>query len=142
MSACSDSDIDHIGMSLLDRSLAKARWTHTAHFAAALWLLSKSGDAALQQMPGLIRAYNEATGVANTDTGGYHETITQASMRAARSWLAAHPGEPLQRVLERLLAAGYGDPRWLLAYWSRSVLFSVQARRAWVEPDIQPLPFD
>ena len=42
-----------------------------------------------------IRAYNEATGVANTYTEGYHETITQASLRAARSFLLQERGRSL-----------------------------------------------
>ena len=49
------------------------------------------GANAFREMPGLIRAYNESTGVPNTDTGGYHETITLASLRAACAWLARRP---------------------------------------------------
>jgi hypothetical protein len=141
MSFHADSEIERIVAGLAARTLPKCEWTHAAHWAAAFWLLSHHGDAALQQMPGLIRAYNEAVGVANTATGGYHETITRASLRAARAWLAAHAGEPLHRSLESLLAAEYGRPDWLLAYWSRAVLFSVEARCAWVPPDLQALPF-
>ncbi|WP_293907088.1 hypothetical protein [Phenylobacterium sp.] len=47
----------------------------------------------------------------------------------------------LGEALAALLASPYGRPDWLLAHWSRDVLFSVQARREWVEPDLQPLPF-
>jgi hypothetical protein len=137
----SDDAIARIGTGLISRSLPKKDWTHAAHWAAAFWLLSRHGDAAMQQMPDLIRAYNEAVGVANTDSGGYHETITQASLRAARAWLAAHTGEPLHAALTAFLAMGYADPQWLLTHWSKVTLFSVAARRSWVEPDLQPLPF-
>jgi hypothetical protein len=34
-----------------------------------------------------------------------------------------------------------GEPEWLLAYWSRERLFSMEARREWVEPDLGELPF-
>ena len=84
----SDAEIDRIGRCLLDRSLPKSEWTHAAHFAAAVWLLGRPNMNAARDMPGLIRAYNEATGVANTDTSGYHETITLGSLRASRAWLA------------------------------------------------------
>lgn len=137
----SDEDIEAIGVGVAARSLPKARWTHAAHFAAALWLLTRPGGDAFAEMPGLIRAYNAATGVANTDTEGYHETITQASLRAAQAVLAAHPGRPLSAVLAELLASPMARSDWLLAYWSRDRLFSVEARRAWLEPDLQPLPF-
>jgi hypothetical protein len=138
---CSDADIHHIGHGLLDRSLPKAEWTHAAHFAAALWLLRRPGIDATREMPRLIRAYNEATGVRNTDTSGYHETITLASLRAASAWLARAPHSALHDALATLLASEYGRAEWLLRYWSKEVLFSTAARRAWVEPDLRPLPF-
>jgi hypothetical protein len=92
-------------------------------------------------MPGFIRAYNEATGVANTDTDGYHETITQASLRAARSFLGQDPGCSLFATCNALMASPLGRSDWLLAYWTRERLFSVDARRRWVEPDLKALPF-
>jgi hypothetical protein len=137
----SDAEIDRIGLKLLDLSLPKSEWTHAAHFAAAFWLLSHPHLDAMREMPGFIRAYNEATGVPNTDTGGYHETITLASLRAARVWLTDRSDTPLHEALAALLASEYGNSDWLLAYWSRPVLFSVAARKSWVEPDLRPLPF-
>ncbi len=137
----SDADIERIGRGLIDRSLPKAEWTHAAHFAAAFWLLRRPDTNALRDMPGFIRAYNEATGVPNTDSGGYHETITVASLRAARSWLEARPRASLHAALEELLASSFGRSDWLLAHWTRPVLFSVAARRGWIEPDLKPLPF-
>ena len=137
----SDAEIEHIGRGLLDCSLPKIEWTHAAHFAAAFWLLRRSDAQALRDMPALIRAYNAATGVPNTDTGGYHETITQGSLRAARAWLAGRPGVALHGALTELLASKYGHPDWLLGYWSKPLLFSAAARRAWVGPDLRPLPF-
>jgi hypothetical protein len=137
----SDADIEHIGRGLLDRSLPKAEWTHAAHFAAAFWLLRRPDMHAARDMPRLIRAYNESTGVSNTDSSGYHETITLASLRAARAWLTHRAHASLHESLLELLASEYGRSDWLFGYWSRPVLFSVAARRAWVEPDLRPLPF-
>ena len=137
----SDAEIERIARGLIDRSLPKSSWTHAAHFAAALWLLRWGGAHATSNMPSFIRAYNEATGVPNTDTSGYHETITLASLRAGRAWLADRPGMPLHAVLEEMLASALGRSDWLLSYWSRAVLFSAAARRMWVDPDLGPLPF-
>jgi hypothetical protein len=137
-----DAEIETIGRGLFDRSLPKREWTHAGHFAAALWVLTCRPDLdAPQIMPGAIRAYNEATGVANTDSEGYHETITQASLRAACSFAAGHAPAPLFSVCNDLLASPLGDPAWLLAYWSRGRLFSVAARRSWCDPDLLALPF-
>ena len=137
----SDVEIERIGRGLLDRSLPKVEWTHAGHFAAAFWLLRQPEMDAARDMPGLIRAYNEATGVHNTDTTGYHETITLASLRAADAWLRGWSGVPLYEALNELLATEYGRSEWLLGYWSRRLLFSVAARNAWVNPDLRELPF-
>ena len=137
----SDAEIAAIGQAFLARTLPKPAWTHAGHFAATLWLLAhRPGLDLPAEMPGLIRAYNLATGVVNTDTEGYHETITQASIRAARCFLRESPARPLFETVNALMASPLGDRDWPLAYWSRDKLFSVEARRGWAEPDLAPLP--
>jgi hypothetical protein len=138
-----DLDIDRIGAGLVDRTLPGAEWTHAAHWAAAVWLIVKRGDLhPPRDMPGLIRAYNESLGNRNTDRSGYHETITLASLRAARDYVAVAPAHAtLSAICNTLLASELGRPDWLLRYWSKPRLFSVEARRAWVEPDLLPLPY-
>ena len=138
----SDEEVVAIGRGLVARTLPKAEWTHRAHFAAALWLTEECVDGEAERMlPGLIRAYNEATGTANTHTSGYHETITRASLRAARAFRAERAGMPLYAVLNDLMTSPLGRSDWVFAYWSRETLFSVEARREWVEPDLAQLPF-
>ena len=138
----SDGEISDIGRGMLERTLPKPRWTHAAHFAAAAWLLRCRQDMDIvREMPDMIRAYNAATGVANSDTGGYHETITQASIRATRAFLSEHSQLALHAAVNELLRSPLGQPEWLLKYWSRERLFSVEARKYWVEPDLAPLPF-
>ena len=106
-----DHEIERIGTAFIARTLPKPEWTHAGHFAAVLYLLRHRPDWDVSTaMPPLIRAYNEATGVANTDNGGYHETITQASIRAARHVLITHGlrGEAVHRVVNALLVE-FGD---------------------------------
>jgi hypothetical protein len=136
-----DTEIDCVARAMVDRSLPKSDWTHAAHFASALWLLKRRGLLAMREMGPLIMAYNEATGVANTDTSGYHETITLASLRAAHSWLLKRPDAPMHVVLGEMLTTPIGRSDWVFTYWSRALLFSVAARRSWVEPDLAVLPF-
>lgn len=138
----SDDEVIAIGHGLVTRTLPKSQWTHAAHFATALWLLARHPEIdVFRTIPALIRSYNEATGVPNTDTSGYHETITQASIRAARAFLSERPQKRLFETCNELMSSPYGKSDWLLAYWSQPRLFSVQARREWIEPDVQPLPF-
>ncbi|KPF62634.1 hypothetical protein IP88_14395 [alpha proteobacterium AAP81b] len=138
----SDAAIARIAAGLLDRSLPKAEWTHAGHFAAALWLLRwQQGFDGPRDLPAIIRAYNEATGGVNSDSEGYHETITLASIRAASAALADGAGAPLSEILATLLAGPLGRSDWPLGYWHEDTLFSVAARRDWVEPDRAALPF-
>lgn len=44
-------------------------------------------------------------------------------------------------MLDLLLNSPLGNSKWLLEHWSRERLFSVEARRAWLPPDLKPLPF-
>ena len=137
-----EAEIQRAGEKFLDRSLPKPEWTHAAHFAVTLWLLRHRPAIDLdEKLPDLIRAFNEASGTPNTDSGGYHETITRASLAAVRSRLAVSADAPLHAILDALLASPLGDSNWLLEYWSRDRLFSVAARRSWATPDLKPLPY-
>lgn len=138
-----DAAIGTIALRFLDRSLPKAEWTHAAHFAATFWLMRNAPERDLpRELPGLIRSYNAAVGGVNSDTAGYHETITQASIRAARAFLSDRPGdEPLHETVDALMAGAFGRSDWPLAYWTHERLFSVPARREWIDPDRQALPF-
>ena len=138
-----EADIERIAAGVLDRTHPYAEWTHAAHFAAALWLLRNAKT--LRQHGGMepvIRSYNEAVGDPNGETRGYHATITEASLRAAAHLLAgAGPEAPLAPLLAVLLASPLGQSRWLLDHWSEAYLMSPAARRAWLAPDLAPLPY-
>ncbi len=139
----SEIEIIRIGEGFAACSLPRGEWTHAAHFAAALWLLRYRPELdAAAVLPGMIRAYNDSVGRVNDDSGGYHETITQASLRAVKGVLEANPPDmPLFQIVNALMASGLGNPNWLLVYWSQGRLMSVEARRQWLEPDLKPLPF-
>lgn len=143
MPFATDAAIARIAAGVFDRSLPKADWTHQAHFAAALWVLRHRDDAPTEALlRAAIPPFNAATGVQNTDTSGYHETITVASVGAARAELGRHPpGRPLAQVLAELMGGPLGRSDWLLAYWTKARLFSIEARRGWTAPDLAPLPF-
>jgi len=136
MTDLNEAAIERIASKFLDRSLSKSEWSHAAHFAVALWLL-RAGRAA--ELPERIRAYNAATGVANTATSGYHATITRASLVVAAAALANARDAPLSTILATLLATRYCASNWPLTHWSRDRLFAPEARADWVEPDLLPL---
>ncbi|MCI4591342.1 hypothetical protein MOK15_14735 [Sphingobium sp. BYY-5] len=137
-----DEEMEALAEGFCACTLPKVAWTHVAHFATALWLILKRPDVQPERdMPDLIRRYNESVGGVNSDTDGYHETITQASLHMARLLLASLPGDVgPSTALAALMASSLGDKDWPFAYWSRERLMSAEARRGWVEPDLKPLP--
>lgn len=121
--------------------LPRARWTHPAHLAVGFWYLWHHTPAeALRLARENIRAHNEGVGTANTDTGGYHETITRGYLHGIADHHARHRTTPPVESLILLTSSPLGSSEWLLKFYSRDRLFSVAARRGWVEPDLQALP--
>ena len=138
----SDADVAHIGEGLLGCDLPRAEWTHEAHLAATTYLLLRHPEIDLDQdLPGLIRRYNESAGGVNSDTEGYHETITRVFLHGVRLFLRETDSkEPLHHLVNELLLSPTGRRDWPLRFYSPSLLFSVEARRAFVEPDVRALP--
>jgi hypothetical protein len=137
-----DAEIEHLGEGLLARTLSKEEWTHEAHLAATTYLLLRRPDVNLDlELPGIIRRFNESVGGVNSDSEGYHETITRAFLRAVRLFLAeADPKAPLHELVNELLLSPMGRRDWPLRFYSRELLFSVEARRNFVEPDVAAFP--
>ncbi|MEG3122505.1 hypothetical protein [Sphingomonas sp. GB1N7] len=133
-----DAAIRRIGEGLLGRTLPKAEWTHEAHLAACLWLLlERPGIDIDGEIAGIISRYNESTGGVNDDTQGYHDTITRCFIGAVRLHLAGRPaGESLANSVNALLASPMGERGWPLRHYSRARLFSVEARRGYLPPDL------
>ena len=138
----SDSDIERIGEALLARTLPRPEWTHEAHLAATTYLLLRRTDIDLDdRLPGIIRCYNESVGGVNSDSEGYHETITRTFLSGVRLFLAeADFAEPLHQLVNQLLLSPMGRRDWPLRFYSPALLFSVEARRSWVRPDLASLP--
>jgi hypothetical protein len=137
-----DRAIRHIGEGLLARSLSRAEWTHEAHLAACLWLIAERPDILPERdLPDIIRRFNESLGGVNSDSEGYHETITQCFIRAVRLYLArTDPDRPLVEKVNGLLASEEGRREWPTCFYDPQTLFSVEARQGWVEPDLGTMP--
>ena len=119
------------------RRLPKARWTHEAHLVVGLWYLTHyAPDEALTLVRERIRAHNEAVGSANTDSSGYHETITRLYLRGIEAHILAHTDESLPNSLALLLQSPLAHKEWPLSFYSRERLFSMAARHGWMEADL------
>ncbi len=136
-----ESEIRGIGEGLLDRSLPIEAWTHEAHLAACLWLIVERPDVDLDRdLRGIIGGFNEAKGGVNSDMAGYHETITRCYVAGVRHWLSRCDRPALLDRVNGLLEAAEGSRDWPLRFFTSERLFSVEARRGWIEPDREYLP--
>ena len=137
-----DAAIARIGEGLLARTLPRADWTHEAHLAATTYLLTQRPDIDLDAaLPDIIRGYNASVGGVNSDTEGYHETITRVFLHGVRLFLAeANRSEPLHELVNQLLLSPMGRRDWPLRFYTPERLFSVEARRAFIPPDVAALP--
>lgn len=136
-----DSAIAEIGEGLLARTLPREHWTHEAHLAACTWLVRNRADIDIErELPAIISVYNESVGGVNDDTQGYHETITQVYIAGVKAHLADVGMKlPLLEAVNALLLSNRGRRDLPLRFYSKERLFSVPARRGFVEPDLASL---
>ncbi len=122
-------------------TLPFAHWTHAAHLTVGLHYVSRYP---IEQATSLLRVaiqhYNLHNGIVQTQTRGYHETITVAFARLLAAFVATHPDATLDVVTELALASPLGRPDCLLRYYSKDRLMSWVARSGWLEPDLNQLP--
>ena len=132
-----DASIVAIGEGLLSATLPREAWTHEAHLAACTWLVRDRPDIDIhRELPSIIAAYNVSVGGVNDDKQGYHETITQVYIAGVKAHLMEAVNDmPLYEAVNALLLSERGKRDWPLRFYTRELLFSPQARRAFVEPD-------
>ena len=112
-----------------DCTLPRADWTHAAHLTVALWhLLQYDWPEAVARVRRGIKHYNAAHGIVTTPTGGYHETLTLFWMRHVRTFLEEGRNEARALVSLANSLAGSADSRLPLAFYTRELLFSAEAR--------------
>ena len=136
-----DEGIRAIGEGLLACTLPREAWTHEAHLGACLWLLSERPDIDVDaEIATIIRRFNESVGGVNDDAQGYHDSITRAYVAGVRLLLSQSDETALAARVNALLLSDMGRREWPLRFYSRELLFSVAARRGFVDPDLAPLP--
>ena len=129
----SESELEELLVAFDEARIPRHLWTHREHLAVAtIYLLQQRG---LDEIRTGIQRLNEANGVPMTPTGGYHETITQVWMRLIGNRLGNQGSTSRLDSVNDALDA-FGDRDYLLAYYSREVLMSIEARNGWVDPDL------
>lgn len=123
-------------------TLPRAEWTHAAHVRVAFLCLRAEGDfeRAVRRIRRGIWRHNEAQGIANTPTSGYHETLTQAWCRRVAAALACDAGASSDAMAFLSAHPALLRQETLWEHYSRARLMSPEARAEWLAPDLQPLP--
>lgn len=137
MTYTTQSKLDTFISQFQSKTLPKEQWTHEAHFVAALWYVIYEPDAALDLMRVAIKSYNESRGGRNTDTEGYHETLTALYLNTIRDFATQYSIVNYSPdSVAVLLQQPFIDRSFPLSLYSKARLFSVEARKTWVEPDL------
>jgi hypothetical protein len=120
-------------------TLAKARFTHAAHLLTGACFVHALGEAeAVGQMRLCVRRFNLAVGGQNTETSGYHETITNFWIKVLAALHASNATLP-RAGFAALAVERYRDRRDLFhAFYDFDVVASTEARRSWIEPTLKP----
>ena len=117
-----------------DCTLPKEEWTHTAHFIMALWYCMQLPlPRAVERIRNGIRAYNVSIGGANTDTSGYHETITLFYITRISDYVVTAGVDRLtDEALAGFLQQPFLDKDYLSRFYAAEELMSKEARKSWM----------
>lgn len=134
-----ETEIIHIGEGFLACTFPGANFHHREHLVTTVYLLWTFPQRDWRGLlPHLIRRYNESQGGVNNDTTGYHETITLFYLDLVGKVLALNRNLDLVQTCSQVLNSTASDKDLMLRYYSRDLLFSSEARKRWVEPDVAP----
>jgi hypothetical protein len=130
----STASVEDVVARFLDGRLAADEWTHAAHLLVCRHVLdaSETTDVAIARLRHLIRAHNDRVGL-RPGQGGYHETITRYFVGAMAD---ADPPTIASLLTEPTLRRDAP-----LDHWSPELLATHEARTAWVDPDLAPVPW-
>jgi len=130
-----DAEVERLAAEFAACKWPYERWTHRAHLALGAWLLRRMPfEEARATARTWIDRYNRTCG----DPEGYHETITVLFLKgiAARMKAGKAP-EGLAALVEELNETL--TMKWPLEFFSKERLWSAEARREWVAPDLMQL---
>jgi hypothetical protein len=135
-----EEDVARLIEGFKSRTLPPALWTHEAHLITGLWFnYTYSELEAVCFLRSGIISYNISSGGENTPEKGYHETLTLFWCRILNTFVKKNGSLKFVDLCDRFLKSESSSKELPLQYYSREVLFSLQARATWVSPNLQEL---
>jgi hypothetical protein len=137
---CGELEIDEFLAAFEGCTLPKERWTHGAHLlTGACYVHGLGREGALAKMRDCVRRYNESVGGQNTDTSGYHETITVMWIRLLDG-LRQEVGAIDRAAFAELAVKRFaGERDFFKRFYDFDVVKSTEARRSWIAPTLEQL---
>jgi hypothetical protein len=112
-------------------------FTHRAHLTVAVWYLSSFTTAeSLQQMRASIFRFLDHH---HAGYEKYNETLTLFWLRLVRQYMDELDKKCSLLEATNAVIESLGDSQLVFDYYTRERLWSEEARRVWVEPDLKAL---
>jgi len=121
-----------------NQTLPKSEWTHEAHLVVALWHLLEYSDvySALCQLRAGIILHNHSVGIKNTESSGYHETITVFWVNQIKEFISGQPSKDFDILVQKLLQdTPFAQKDYILRFYAKEILKSKEARGLYVAPE-------
>ena len=111
-------EIESLIKKFRNRTLPKLDWTHEAHLIVGIWHCWHFDEKeALNLVRNHICEYNVSVGTENTDTGGYHESITVFWLWTARSFLKLKYYETVAEACNDFINSEFSKKDFPLKYY-------------------------
>ena len=131
----SEGDILAVVKAFEDATISCDNWRHAEHLTVALYYLSRHDlETATEKMRSGIFNLLRSFDVDLLKEMPYHETLTIFWMRTIAGFNASKNGASLLEKTNEVV--GKFDKDYPLRFYSREYLFSDEARKAFVEPNI------
>ncbi|MFN8282864.1 MAG: hypothetical protein U0U67_06585 [Chitinophagales bacterium] len=139
MQSFSFSDITNLITQFENETLPKEQWTHEAHLAVGCFYVHSFGkEEALNKIRINIKKYNIAVGGENTDSSGYHETITVFWIWNIDQFIKNQEEEkPVDEIIAQFIASSFSDKNYPFEYYTKDLLLSSNARLNFIEADLK-----
>ncbi len=142
----SDLNTAEIATLIIDfhtRSLPREGWigNDRTHLILGTWYCWHFDlQIAIDKLRTQIKLFNESKGLENSDTVGYHETITVFWMTIIFEFINNFGrNHPFEDVASAIVSAFVGKRDHYADYYSFNIYKSKEARNHWIEPDLKNL---
>jgi len=129
-----EDEVREVARRFESREYALEEFTHARHITVAvLYLAEPDFEPAMTKMRAGLVAFSSHHGKM-----GYNETITRFWLLAVNNFISALP-EGCLAARTNAAVDHFADKNLIFRYYTRDRLFSREAARRWIEPDLLPM---